>query len=119
MRQGVDLQDLAQFILEGIAIGQDILGAQAAPAGVAPRWEKIDDFLYLGKLFIKGGDSQTKSSLGCFTLKQGAKHQGYNTVEGMDPQFLIGPVKGRGETDPMGIFHLAEGLFDMGLGAAA
>ena len=119
MRQGVDLQDLAQFILERIAIGQDILGAQAAPAGVAPRWEKIDDFLYLGKLFIKGGDSQRKSALGSFSLKQGAEHQGQDAVEGMDPQFLIGPMKGRGEADPVGIFHLFEGMFDMGLGSAA
>ena len=85
MRQGVDFQDTAQIILKGIAIGQDILGAQAAPAGVASRGEKIDDLLHLGKLFKQGGDSQAKSSLGRFTLKQGTERQGHNTVEGMDP----------------------------------
>ena len=36
----------------------------------------------------------------------------------MDPEFLIGPMKGGREADPMGVFHLFECVFDAGLGAA-
>ena len=36
----------------------------------------------------------------------------------MNPEFLISPVKSRRETDPVGILHLLEGVFNNVLSAA-
>ena len=46
-------------------------------------------------------------------MKKGAQHQGKNTVESMNTKFLISPVKSGRETDPVGILHLLEGIFNM------
>jgi hypothetical protein len=69
-------------------------------------------------LLVESGYGQADICLSSLSLKKRTQNQGQNTIKCMNPEFLISPVKSWRETDPVRIFHLFEGVFNMGLSAA-
>lgn len=53
MSKSVDIKQSAQFLLQGRALRQDILGTETATIGFAVRWIEIDNFLYVGKFLVE------------------------------------------------------------------
>jgi hypothetical protein len=80
---------------------------------------EVDDFFHIAQLLENRCDREFDASVGSLALKQGAQGEGEDAIEGVNPQLLVRPVKGGREADPVGIFHLLERIFDVGLGSTA
>ena len=116
----INVKDSAQLILKGCIVQIRRTGHVDGPRPeLCARSVEVDDLGDRGQLFVERGDAEVNACLGGLSLEQGTEHQGQDAVEGMDPQFLIGPMKGRREADPMRVFHLFECILDAGLGPAA
>ena len=121
MREIVDLEERAQLLLPGAARGQHILHPWTTLGwcvAVGSRVE-VDDFFHIAQLLENRCDREFDAGVGGLALKQRAQCEGENAVEGVHPKLLISPVERGREANPVGIFHLLERSFDVGLGSAA
>ena len=76
-----------------------------------------DDLTDILEAFNHSADAQGDPRLVQLTAQQAQDHQSQDAIEGMDSEFLVGPVVSGAEGEDLGVFHASESGFDMGLTA--
>ena len=122
------MYDLSALVAAQVEFGEEglLLCVQLRQAGGRARLmlaglAGIDqqDFLDAAQQFECSVHAQIQALLVEGTLEQGGERQGQHAIEGMDPDFTIGPVKHRRPTQEVGVLHVPEGALDLVLRAVA
>jgi len=72
MSKFVDVEDLAPFVLQGRALGQEVMGTEAALPRGAFRWVKGDDPCYVAQWFEERSDRELDTRLSGLSLEEGS-----------------------------------------------
>ena len=76
-----------------------------------------NDLAYICEPLDHSDDTHVNASLGELATQQAQDHQSQYTIEGMDPELLVGPMVRGAESEKARVLHAPEGRFHVGLAA--